>query len=41
MFFPWYEASLGGETPAVPAEGLTWHELPILNRRIDEISQAS
>ncbi len=36
MFFPWYEASLRGETPAVPAEGLTWHDLGILNRRIYE-----
>ena len=36
MFFPWYEASLRGETPAVPAEGLTWHDLKIVNRRIYE-----
>ncbi len=36
MFFPWYEASLRGETPAVPAEGLTMHDLKIVNRRIYE-----
>ena len=36
MFFPWYEASLRGETPGVPAEGFTWHDLPIVNRRIYE-----
>ncbi len=36
MFFPWLEASMRGETPAVPGEGLTWHDLGILNRRIYE-----
>jgi hypothetical protein len=36
MFFPWYEASLRGETPAVPGEGLTWRDLGIVNRRIYE-----
>ncbi len=36
MFFPWYDASLRGETPAVPGEGLTWHDLDIVNRRIYE-----
>ncbi len=36
MFFPWYEASLRGETPAVPAEGLTMHDLKIVNRSIYE-----
>ncbi len=36
MFFPWYEASLRGETPAIPGEGLTWRDLGDLNQRIYE-----
>ncbi len=36
MFFPWYEASLRGETPEVPGPGLTWKDLDIVNRRIYE-----
>ncbi len=34
MFFPWYEASLRGETPEVPGPGLTWKDLHIVNQRI-------
>ena len=34
MFFPWYEASLRGETPEVPAPGLTWKDLGVVNQRI-------
>ncbi|MBN1309961.1 MAG: ClbS/DfsB family four-helix bundle protein [Anaerolineae bacterium] len=36
MFFRWYETSLRGETPAVPAEGYKWNELPALNQAIYE-----
>lgn len=34
MFFPFYEASLRGETPEVPGPGLTWKDLDVINRRI-------
>lgn len=34
MFFRWYEAGLRGETPAVPAEGYKWNQLPELNQAI-------
>ncbi len=34
MFFPWYEASLRGETPEIPAPGLTWKDLGVVNQRI-------
>ena len=36
MFFPWYEASLRGETPEVPGPGLTWKDLKVVNQRIYE-----
>ncbi|MBN1429834.1 MAG: ClbS/DfsB family four-helix bundle protein [Anaerolineae bacterium] len=36
MFFRWYEAGLRGETPAVPAEGYKWNQLPALNQAIYE-----
>ncbi len=36
MFFPWYAASLRGETPAVPGDGGRIPDLDILNRRIYE-----
>jgi len=36
MFFRWYEAGLRGETPAVPAQGFKWSELPALNQKIYE-----
>lgn len=36
MFFRWYEAGLGGETPAVPAPGYKWNQLPALNQAIYE-----
>lgn len=36
MFFRWYEAGLRGETPAVPAEGYKWSQLPALNHHIYE-----
>jgi hypothetical protein len=36
MFFPWYETSMRGETPEVPAPGLTWKNLDVLNQRIYE-----
>ncbi len=34
MFFPWYEASLRGETPEVPGPVLTRENLSEINRRI-------
>ncbi len=34
MFFPWYEASLRGETPEIPGPGLTWKDLRVVNQRI-------
>lgn len=36
MFFTWYETGLGGETPAVPAPGYKWNQLPALNQAIYE-----
>jgi hypothetical protein len=36
MFFGWYEAGLRGETPALPAEGYKWNQLPALNQAIYE-----
>ena len=36
MVFCWYEAGLRGETPAVPAEGYKWSQLPALNQAIYE-----
>jgi len=36
MVFTWYEASLRGETPAVPAQGYKWSQLPALNQQIYE-----
>jgi hypothetical protein len=40
MFFPWYEASLRGETPEIPGPGLTWKNLDVLNQRIYEKHRA-
>lgn len=34
MNLGWYEAGLRGETPAVPAPGLTWKDIRKLNDRI-------
>lgn len=34
MLMGWYEAGLRGETPAVPAEGYNWSQLPALNQEI-------
>ena len=36
MFFSWYESGLRGETPAVPAPGFKWSQLPALNQSIYE-----
>jgi hypothetical protein len=35
-FLGWYEAGRRGEWPAVPAPGIGWHELDLLNRQIYE-----
>ncbi|MEM8757854.1 MAG: ClbS/DfsB family four-helix bundle protein [Planctomycetota bacterium] len=34
MFLAWYRAGLAGETPAMPAAGYTWKDVPQLNRDI-------
>lgn len=34
MLFGWYETGLRGETPAVPADGYKWSDLPALNDNI-------
>jgi nicotinamidase-related amidase len=39
MLMDWYEAELRGETPAVPAEGYNWSQLPALNQAIYERCQ--
>lgn len=36
MFLSWYAAGLAGKTPAIPAEGFNWRQLPQLNQRIFE-----
>ncbi|HMN14072.1 MAG TPA: ClbS/DfsB family four-helix bundle protein [Bellilinea sp.] len=36
MVLDWYEIGRGGGTPAVPAPGLKWSQLPELNQRIFE-----
>ncbi len=36
MFSSWYQAGLRGETPAVPAQGYKWNQLPALNQAIFE-----
>lgn len=36
MFFAWYATGLRGETPAVPAPGYKWSQLPALNQAIYE-----
>ena len=36
MVFTWYETGLRGETPAVPAPGFKWSQIPALNQHIYE-----
>jgi hypothetical protein len=36
MLFNWYETGLRGETPALPAPGYKWNQLPALNQQIYE-----
>jgi uncharacterized protein (TIGR03083 family) len=36
MVLSWYAAGVKGKTPAVPAEGFKWSELPALNQKIYE-----
>jgi uncharacterized protein (TIGR03083 family) len=36
MFLGWYATGLKGQTPAMPAEGFNWRQLPQLNQRIFE-----
>lgn len=37
MMFDWIEAGKRGETPAVPAQGFNWGQLPALNQQIYEL----
>jgi hypothetical protein len=34
MFLWWHRQGLAGKTPAMPAEGYTWHQTPALNHAI-------
>ncbi len=36
MMESWYKTGMAGKKPAIPAEGITWQTLPVLNRRIWE-----
>jgi hypothetical protein len=36
MMMNWYKIGMSGQKPAIPAEGITWQTLPVLNRRIWE-----
>ncbi len=36
MMENWYNVGMSGRKPAIPAEGITWQTLPILNRKIWE-----
>ena len=36
MLQEWYQIGMSGKKPSIPAEGITWQTLPILNRRIYE-----
>jgi hypothetical protein len=36
MVLGWYVAGLRGETPALPAPGYKWNQLPVLNQHIYE-----
>ena len=36
MMGSWYKTGMSGKKPAIPAEGITWQTLPVLNRRIWE-----
>jgi hypothetical protein len=39
-FMGWYKAGLRGEIPEIPAPGLSWHDLDVLNRQIYEKHRA-
>jgi hypothetical protein len=34
MMEDWYAVGMAGKKPVIPAEGVTWQTLPVLNRRI-------
>jgi len=36
MMQNWYKIGMSGKKPAIPAEGITWQTLPVLNHRIWE-----
>jgi hypothetical protein len=35
-FIGWYDAGLRGEVPEVPAPGIVWDELDILNKELSD-----
>lgn len=39
MLQNWYQLGMSGSKPKIPAEGITWQTLPILNHRIFEMYQ--
>jgi len=41
MMKNWYKVGMSGQKPAIPAEGVTWQTLPVLNRRIWEKHQGT
>lgn len=36
MMVGWYRIGMSGAKPVIPAEGVTWQTLPVLNRRIHQ-----
>jgi hypothetical protein len=34
MMKNWYKVGMSGKKPAIPAEGVTWQTLPVVNHRI-------
>lgn len=36
MMVAWYQVGMSGAKPVIPAEGVTWQTLPVLNRRIHQ-----
>lgn len=36
LLFGWYNTGLRGETPAVPAVGYKWNDMPLLNQHIQQ-----
>ena len=36
LFFEWYTLGMSGQKPAMPAEGYTWKDTPLLNEHIQK-----